>query len=186
MTAAANPGMNPAEGPARLGRYAPGLLKKGRCSGYGRRWAHGVAAVELAIVLGILVLVLAGATEFGRALVQYDTLTKSVRAAARYASVFDTEQDPLARGRAACLAVHGSTDCEGPPLLTGLTLAQVRVDNPITDPSLAAWPALGAQNGTLALVRVRIEGFTFRSALTGLVSPISLGTVQAHMPVGGS
>jgi hypothetical protein len=50
----------------------------------GRR--EGIASVEFAIVLPILVLMLFGAIEFGRLLVDYQVANKSVRDAVRYLS----------------------------------------------------------------------------------------------------
>src|SRR5215469_5599724 len=44
----------------------------------------GTAAMELAIALPVLLLLLVAAAEVGRLLSQYDTLTKSVRNGARY------------------------------------------------------------------------------------------------------
>lgn len=48
---------------------------------------RGVAAVEFAIVVFILLLIGAGLVEFGRALWYYDALAKGTRDAARYLSV---------------------------------------------------------------------------------------------------
>ena len=45
---------------------------------------HGIAAVEFAIALPLLLLLLLGTAEVGRLLSQYDTLTKAVRDGARY------------------------------------------------------------------------------------------------------
>ncbi len=47
---------------------------------------RGSAVVELAIVLPLLLLIFLGTAEFGRALFQYNTLTKAVRDGARYIS----------------------------------------------------------------------------------------------------
>lgn len=46
----------------------------------------GAAAVEFALVLGILMLIVAGTVEIGRALWYYDALAKGTRDAARYLS----------------------------------------------------------------------------------------------------
>ena len=46
----------------------------------------GAAIVEFAIVLGILVLIVAGIIEFGRVFWYYDALTKATRDGARYLS----------------------------------------------------------------------------------------------------
>ena len=46
----------------------------------------GVAALELAIAVPVLLLLLLASAELGRAFYQYNTLTKSVRDGARYLS----------------------------------------------------------------------------------------------------
>lgn len=46
----------------------------------------GAAAVEFAIVLGLLILILGGIFEVGRALMQYDALAKATRDGARWIS----------------------------------------------------------------------------------------------------
>lgn len=51
-----------------------------------RATQHGVAAVEFAIVLPVLLLLMIATAELGRAFYQYDTLTKAVRDGARYLS----------------------------------------------------------------------------------------------------
>ncbi len=51
-----------------------------------RRRRDGIASVELAIVLPVLVLMLFGAIEFGRILVDYQLVNKSTRDAIRYLS----------------------------------------------------------------------------------------------------
>ncbi len=53
---------------------------------------RGNELLEFALVLPLLVLLLAGAVEFGRAMYTYNILTKSVRNAARYLS--DTQISP--------------------------------------------------------------------------------------------
>lgn len=45
---------------------------------------RGAAAVEFAIVVGLLALILGGVIEFGRAFWYYDAITKATRDAARY------------------------------------------------------------------------------------------------------
>lgn len=50
------------------------------------RRQHGLAMVELVIVTPILLLILLGVAEMGRALFQYNTLSKGVRDSARYYS----------------------------------------------------------------------------------------------------
>lgn len=52
-------------------------------------YQHGVAAVELALVIIFLLLLTAGIVEFGRAFWYYDALTKATRDGARMLSVAD-------------------------------------------------------------------------------------------------
>jgi Flp pilus assembly protein TadG len=54
------------------------------CATGPRAQQTGTAAVELAIALPVLLLLLVASAEVGRLLSQYDTLTKSVRNGARY------------------------------------------------------------------------------------------------------
>ncbi len=61
-----------------------------------RRRRDGIASVEFAIVLPILVLMLFGTIEFGRLLVDYQLVNKSARDAIRYLSrVRDTAITPF-------------------------------------------------------------------------------------------
>lgn len=146
----------------------------------GRRQA-GVAAVELALVLGVLLAILFGATELGRAVYLYDSLAKSTRSAVRYLTVYDASK-PVVRERAACIAVYGSPACTGAPLIPGLSLANIRVDDPSTAPELAGVSVHGGANGTIDLVRVEIDGYRFTSLLPFVVPDIRFSTISALMP----
>lgn len=84
----------------------------------------GVAIVEFALVLPLLLILTFITTEFGRALYQYNILTKSVRGAARYMSTQtpgDTTKYPIAKN----LVVYGNPAGSGTPLVIGLSTAQV-------------------------------------------------------------
>lgn len=119
---------------------------------------QGVAAVEFAILLPVLLLIVFGITEFGRALYSYNTLLKSTRDAARYVMI----QQPggVADAEAQCLAVYGNMDCTGSPLAPGLTPAMVSVCDwqrcPGTHQAQGAAPVVN-------LVTVTISGYTFNS-----------------------
>lgn len=84
----------------------------------------GVAIVEFALVLPLLLILTFITTEFGRALYQYNILTKSVRDAARYLSVQipgDTTKYSIAKN----LVVYGNPAGSGAPLAFGLSTEQV-------------------------------------------------------------
>ena len=70
---------------------------------------RGVAAVEFALLLTPLILLVFGTTELGRAIYSYDTLDKTVRDAARHLSQHGPG-DATAAAEARCLAAYGSLD----------------------------------------------------------------------------
>ena len=86
---------------------------------------NGVALVEFALVLPLLLILTFMVTEYSRALYQYNVLTKSVRDAARYLS----NQSPETKiTEAKNLVVFGSLTNTGVPLAYGLTLDQVKAE----------------------------------------------------------
>ncbi len=133
---------------------------------------RGVALVEFALILPLLILLALIATEFGRALYQYNTLAKSVRDAARYLSV----QAPGTRiAEARNLVVYGSVTATGAPLALGLTTALV------PDPT---WQLAGS-SPVINTVTVRIAGCASSGSpcyrFTPLISSmfgVSLGEVD--------
>lgn len=106
---------------------------------------NGVALIEFALVLPLLLILTFITTEFGRALYQYNTLTKSVRNAARYLSI----QSPGTKiVESKNLVVYGSLVNTGSPLALGLALNQIK------DP---VWQLSGA-NPLIQTVTVKIAG----------------------------
>jgi Flp pilus assembly protein TadG len=100
------------------------------------RYMRGIATVELAIALPVLLLLLTATVEVGRLLSEYDTLTKSVRNAARYLAANALQGTtgvvsitPQVQGATANLAVTGNVNGTGPALLPGLVSANISVTN---------------------------------------------------------
>lgn len=123
----------------------------------------GAAAVELALLLIPMLILILGVAEFGRALYQYNTLTKAVRDAARYLSQFnpnDASAYDEAKEDAICLAVYGSLSCGGEVLVADLVPDMVSI-NTIAETSSAGVP--------ITLVEVRITGFIFNFILNPLM-----------------
>ena len=85
-----------------------------------RRDQRGAAAVEFALLLIPLVVMVFGTTELGRAIYTYNTLDKTVRDAARHLSQHGPG-DVAVQAEARCLAVYGNEACSGPALAPGLT-----------------------------------------------------------------
>ncbi|MBT2303028.1 pilus assembly protein [Variovorax paradoxus] len=89
---------------------------------------RGAALLEFALVLPLLIMLSVIATEFGRALYQYNTIAKSVRDAARYLSVQDSTiltTDYAKVNIAKNLVVYGNPTGSGVPLAFGLAKDQV-------------------------------------------------------------
>lgn len=83
---------------------------------YAQRPQRGAAAVEFAIVIGLLVLITGGIIEFGRVLWYLDALTKATRDGARYLS---TSALPLNTSKAQELVANAATQAGLPGFGTG-------------------------------------------------------------------
>ena len=114
----------------------------------------GVAAVEFAFVLVILLLVMAGMVEFGRTFWYADALTKATRDGARVMSSWSIDTISSQGLGAARSITQGSANAANvnPPLATGNVTVQC-LD--------AAYGAVACADGTApANVKVSITGFT--------------------------
>lgn len=107
----------------------------------GRPRERGLAAVEFAILLPLVLLIMLATAELGRALYQYNTLTKAVRDGARYLSGvaisgsagvinLDGTKVPYTKN----LVVYGNTAGTGTPLLPGLSPGNITIADPPPDP----------------------------------------------------
>jgi Flp pilus assembly protein TadG len=143
---------------------------------------RGLALVELAISIFVLITIAFGITEFGRAIYQYNTLAKAARDATRFLSTRDA-LDTAAKDQAKCLAVHGNPTCTGNPLAPGLTLAMVSICDAL------ACPADHASQGSVPLINlvtVSIGGpnatpYTFDSLASFVVPDIQFGPIAVTM-----
>lgn len=136
-----------------------------------RRASHrGVALVEFALILPLLLVLTFITTEFGRAIYQYSTVTKQVRDAARYLSM-QLPNTHLTEARN--LVVYGKTTVTGSdqPLTRGLTLSNV------PDPT---WQNAGS-DPIITTVQVQVTGYSFRSLFTSFFG-LPVGTI-AFAPI---
>lgn len=142
---------------------------------------RGAVAVEMALLLALMLVLILGVAEFGRALYQYNTLAKAVRDAARHLSQFnpnDTSTYGEVKEDATCLAVYGSLSCGGEVLVADLTTDMVSINtlNQTTEAGVS-----------ITLVEVAITGFTFNFFLNPLVflgggdQSITFGDIRAIM-----
>ncbi|VWB83822.1 pilus assembly protein TadG [Burkholderia lata] len=166
-----------------------------------RSRTRGVVAVEFAVVLMPMILLATGVAEFGRAIYQYETLTKATRDAARYLSVWLPTDSAYPVSAAQCLVVYGSTTCgaSGTELVPGLTTSMVTICDAqhttgcsdTSDPSqFASLPTYDASNnaasgtasGAINVVEVKIKGYKYQPipVYPGLTS-ITFGNIVTVM-----
>jgi Flp pilus assembly protein TadG len=94
---------------------------------------RGIMSVEFILVAPFMMLLMLGISEFGHALYQYNTLTKSVQDGARYlaanaiAGTTVIIIDSVDMAETQNLVVYGNTAGSGTPLLPGLATNQVTV-----------------------------------------------------------
>lgn len=97
---------------------------------------RGLAMVEFAITLPVLLLLMAATAELGHLIGQYDTLTNAVRDGARYAASAAANGStglvsitPQIQAAVANLVATGNTGGSGAALLPGLSAANVTVSD---------------------------------------------------------
>jgi Flp pilus assembly protein TadG len=139
-----------------------------------RKAQHGMASVEFAIVLPVLLIILVGMIDFGRMLTDYEVANKSVRDAARF----------LARARMDCPAAGTGPAADYLVNATFATLAQNlaltgKAATPTTGSYLLAYwtdPATVTMNVTCVA-----NGGTYAGVFTDLAF-IPRITVTANVP----
>jgi len=135
---------------------------------------RGVAAVEFALLLALLLIPLGyGATEFGRAFYQYNTLLKATRSAAREFTLAGRVGTIGSReALALCLAVYGRTPCDSAdtPLVWGLSPPLVTISTVDVSGSLPY--TYGC---------VTISGFLFVSLASWVVPDIAFAAIRTCM-----
>lgn len=130
-------------------------------SSYRSAHQHGGAAVELALILIVLITMMAGIFEFGRAFWYYAALTKATRDGARMISISPKATiASVAVGSAKTLVVN-SVLAANVPAFTAANVAVTCLTSALTDGTCTDGTAPGG-------VRVQITGYTIT---IGLFSP---------------
>lgn len=109
---------------------------------------RGAAAVEFAIVLSVLMLVLAGTVEIGRALWYYDALAKGTRDAARYLSTVAAGNLNGQLAQARNIVVAAGTSARVPAMSAALVTAGCDAPAPL---NCATVPAGGIGTVTVSV-----------------------------------
>jgi Flp pilus assembly protein TadG len=110
---------------------------------------QGAALIELALAIPFMILLSMIVIEFGRALYEYNTVTKSVRDAVRYLS---TKTPNTVCGDAKNLVVYGSIGAGSTPLAPGLKTNDVS----------CSWQTAGSLP-LINTVTVTVTGYRFQS-----------------------
>jgi hypothetical protein len=124
---------------------------------------NGTQLVELAIVLPVFMILMAGAAEFGRFFYTYSALTNAVRAGARHASKWERDAS-WTFGETSRMVVYGDySDTSNGPIVPGLTTANVVVQ------------ANGPSSNSIDSVTVKIVNYKYTplfdlGKLTGVTS----------------
>ena len=118
----------------------------------GKRIQAGVTTVEFAIIGTLLMVIVFGIIEFGRALFVMNALTEATRRGARMAAVC-----PVGDPEPASVAVFDN-GAGGSAVVSGLTTGNVQVQYLNSSGAVIAAPA--ANFGSIRYVRVSIVGFT--------------------------
>lgn len=155
------------------------------------RYLSGAVAVELAVLLIPMLILLGGSVDIARSMYYYNALVKSVRDATRLLSQHNPTDSGYPAAAARCLAVYGNADCTGPKLVEGLDTGMVvicdRISSPTATPSAACaggtYADVGTGSGTINLVQVRVVGYTFSFLLPILptVTNIPFADVRSTM-----
>jgi Flp pilus assembly protein TadG len=142
------------------------------------RRSRGVAAVEFALLLTPMIVMLFGATEFGRAIYTYNTLDKTVRDAVRHMSQHGPG-DAVIQAEARCLAVYGNTSCAGNALAPGLTTGQVALCDALSCAGTHAAQPTGS--GAVNLVTVTITDYAYSSMVEFVMPSMNFNNISATM-----
>ncbi len=161
-----------------------------------RRFERGTAAVEFAIVLLPLLIIAFGAAEYGRAIYQFNTLVKSVRAAVRMVASTSATSPGYAKvvDDAKCMAVHGNIGCKGPALAPGLSTTHIKVCDRVnwggcSNKVQTDYLNIPVTGTNIDLVAVQVSGYTFQYLGLPFVtatSSINFSTIEAVMMQGGN
>lgn len=142
----------------------------------------GVAAVELALIMVLMLVLGFGVVEVGRALYYYNGLVKATRSAARYLTQQDLN-DPAsavyknAVDTATSLAVCGKQQpaCDvGETLVPGLGASKVTVTS-------TPYLSVATGQGSVSLVKVSIDGIIFQSFLPYTIVSFPFSKVTTTM-----
>ena len=153
------------------------------------RWQRGVAAVEMGVMTMFLLTTAGIATEFGRAIFQYDSLAKSARSAARYlatrapSSVVAVQNQYILEAKNIALCGFAASCSGQPSVIPNLTAAHIQASTSDTNAALNSISTGGF--GTFDIVTVTISpvgsSYTFVTFMPQILS-FNFGPISVTMP----
>jgi Flp pilus assembly protein TadG len=138
----------------------------------------GLAMIEFAVVLPLMLLLILGVAELGRAFMQYNVLTKSVRDGVRHLAQYapsgssgTIDIDAQTMSETKNLVVYGNSAGAGNPLLDGFSPGQVTVvdaggENVRVDASYPYQPVFGPTLPTFGFGPAIPVTFTMQASVT--------------------
>ncbi len=114
-----------------------------------RQRQRGVAAVELALVLPLLLVLAMATVDIGRAIYHHSLLTQSVREAVRYLAM---QAPGEGAATARNLVIYGNPQGTGSPVVPGLQAVQVPAP---------VWQTVGAAP-PITVVTVRVSAYRYQ------------------------
>lgn len=143
---------------------------------------RGVAAVEFALLAILLVMLVLVASEFGRAMYQYNAVVKGAGAAARYLSQFPPgDASTIAAARNLVVYGDASVTGSGSVLVPGLSTALVSVCDASNCP---ANKRQTTGQSHVNLVTVTITGLQFQSLAPWLLTNFTFAPITATLTQG--
>jgi len=143
----------------------------------GRR-QRGIAMVEFTIVLPVMLVMILGVTELGRAMIRYNALSKAVHDGARYAAAYallgttgTVSLNATLTSEIRNLVVYGNPQGNGQPVLEGLapqqiTVASVGTDRVVVSASYPYEPLIGPGLPGLGLGSTKDLAFNMQAAVS--------------------
>lgn len=143
-----------------------------------RRKITGVAAVELALLLPVLMALVLAMLEFGRAIYHYDQLVQRVRQSARYLCTGqpdDAQRQQVARN----IILFGNPQGAGSDAVHGVTAGMIRILEPVND---AGVRQIATGQGTVSLVNVSIQGYQYTPLIWPAMPFMRYAPISVTMP----
>jgi Flp pilus assembly protein TadG len=148
-----------------------------------RNAQRGAAALEFALVaIFVMIPLVLGIWQLGKAISEYDTLVKAVRDGTRYLTLYQPGTHTAA---ARCLVTHGNVDvatgsCVGSLLLPNLASTSITICDAVTCPATHAnvdLPGIGRAN----LATVTVSDYRYLSWVPSFIADITFGPISNTM-----